>query len=199
MLQDSNGGPMASPQESVAGSSGQRTKVSNSPKWESSSSNGVVPSPVLPAPAPSSRTAQGVAICIEDLKVAGMVGNRKLSRAVADSGWRTFRMLLEYKADLYGRDLEAVSGWETASRVCSVCGQREGRKPLCVRAWRCPACGAEQDRDINAARNILAAGQVERFNGRGARSKTGSPASWDAILPLVPPSARAGWLLWGNF
>ena len=96
---------------------------------------------------------------------------------MADSGWRTFRMLLEYKADLYGRDLEAVSGWETASRVCSVCGQREGRKPLCVRAWRCPACGAEQDRDINAARNILAAGQVERFNGRGARSKTGSPVS----------------------
>ena len=111
------------------------------------------------------------AVCIEDLNVSGMVKNRKLSRAIADAGWRPFRILLEYKADLYGRALK-VGSREPTSQVCSACGRRDGKKPLSVRAWTCPARGAEHDRDVNAAKNILAAGLAARLNGRGARSKT---------------------------
>ncbi|WP_433527537.1 zinc ribbon domain-containing protein [Nocardia pseudovaccinii] len=47
--------------------------------------------------------------------------------------------------------------------MCSVCGRIDGKKPLSVRTWRCP-CGAVHDRDMNAATNILAAGQTERLN-----------------------------------
>ena len=95
------------------------------------------------------RENQGVSI--ENLHVAGMVKNRKLSKAVADAGWRTFRTLLEYKAELYGRVLHVVSRWQPTSQVRSVCGRRAGKKPLSVRAWTCPACGTEHGRDVNAA------------------------------------------------
>ena len=115
-------------------------------------------------------------VVIEDLNVSGLVKNRKLSRAIADAGWRMLRMLLEYKAERYGRELKMISRWEPTSQVCSTCGHRDGKKPLNVRTWTCSACGAEHDRDVNAANNILAAGLVERLNGCGADGKTGSPA-----------------------
>ena len=115
-------------------------------------------------------------VVIEDLNVSGLVKNRKISRAIADAGWRMLRMLLEYKARRYSRELKTISRWEPTSQVCSTCGHRDGKKPLNVRTWTCSACGAEHDRDINAAKNILAAGLAERFNGRGAEGKTGSPA-----------------------
>jgi len=117
------------------------------------------------------------AMCIEDLKVSGILKNRKLSKAIADAGWRTFKTFPECKAELYGRVLKVVCRWEPTSQVCSVCGQRDGRKPLRMRAWTCPACGPEHDRDVNAAKNILAAGLVERLNGRGAKKLTSLLAS----------------------
>ena len=112
------------------------------------------------------------AVVVEDLNVSGMVKNRKLSRAVADAGWRLLRMLLEYKAKLYGRELQVISRWEPTSQRCSACGHRDGKKPLCVRAWTCSSCGSEHDRDVNAARNILAAGLAERLNACGAESQS---------------------------
>lgn len=54
------------------------------------------------------------------------------------------------------------------SQTCSECGANDGPKPLSVRTWTCAACGAVHDRDVNAARNILAAGRAERLNARGA-------------------------------
>jgi len=117
------------------------------------------------------------AICIEDLNVSRMLKNRKLSKAIANAGWRTFRTFLECKAELYGRVLKVVCRWELTSQVCSVCGHRDGRKPLSVRAWTCPACGPEHDRDVNAAKDILAAGLVQRLNGRGAKRLTSLLAS----------------------
>ena len=94
-----------------------------------------------------------------------------------DAGWRLLRTLLESKAEIYGREVKIISRWQPTSRTCSACGCNDGKKALSVRAWRRPACGAEQDRDGNAARNILAAGLAERFNACGAESKTGLPTS----------------------
>ncbi|MXW12420.1 MAG: IS200/IS605 family element transposase accessory protein TnpB [Synechococcus sp. SB0668_bin_13] len=116
-------------------------------------------------------------VVVEDLNVSGLSKNRKMARSIADAGWRLLRGLLEYKAELHGRALRVISRWEPTSQRCSACGDRGCKKELAVRSWTCPACGTEHDRDVNAAKNILAAGLAARLNGRGAESKTGVPAS----------------------
>lgn len=108
-------------------------------------------------------------IALEDLNVSGMVKNRKLSRAISDLGWRSFRTMLEAKSAMYGRDLRVISRWEPTSQKCSCCGEKGGKKELHVREWECLFCGVIHDRDVNASRNILivAGGQSETQNGRG--------------------------------
>ena len=109
-------------------------------------------------------------IVLEDLNVSGMVKNRKLSRAISDLGWRTFRTFLEGKAEKYGRDFRVINRWEPTSQKCSCCGFRGGKLDLQVREWECLNCGAQHDRDTNAAINILVAGgQSETLNGRGGK------------------------------
>ena len=112
-------------------------------------------------------------IILEDLNVAGMVKNRKLSRAISDLGWRQFRTLLEGKASKYGRELRIINRWEPTTQRCSNCGELGGKKELSVREWQCLFCGVHHDRDINAAINIkVAGGQSETKNGRGVKRKT---------------------------
>ena len=101
------------------------------------------------------------AIAIEDLTVRNMLGNHALARSISDASWRQLRTMLEYKADWYGRDLLLVDRWYPSTRVCSGCGALHEKLPLNVREWEC-RCGVTHDRDVNAARNILAAGLAER-------------------------------------
>lgn len=68
--------------------------------------------------------------------------------------------MLEYKTGWYGRTLIAVDRWFASSKICSACGRLADSMPLHIREWTCP-CGAVHDRDVNAARNILAAGLAE--------------------------------------
>jgi len=100
-------------------------------------------------------------VVIEDLTVRNMVKNHSLARAVSDASWRQMRSMLEYKAQWYGRELLVVDRWFPSSKLCSACGALRGKMPLNVRDWVC-ACGATHDRDVNAAKNILAAGLAER-------------------------------------
>ena len=65
--------------------------------------------------------------------------------------------MLEYKAPLYGREFYRIGRFEPTSQTCSACGAKDGPKPLHVRAWRCPGCGAQLDRDVNAAVNVARA------------------------------------------
>ena len=116
-------------------------------------------------------------VVVENLNVSGMLKNRRLAKSISDAGWRMFRTLLEYKAERYGRQLRVISRWEPTSQRCSECGHQDGKKPLSVRTWTCAACGSAHDRDINAAKNILAPGQVERLNACGVKSKSSSLAS----------------------
>jgi putative transposase len=97
-------------------------------------------------------------IVVEDLNVAGMLRNRKLARAISDSGWGTFRRMLAYKADCAGRRLVVIDRWYPSSKTCSTCGHLLEKLSLSTRTWTCPGCRARNDRDINAAKNILAAG-----------------------------------------
>ncbi|MBC2642154.1 MULTISPECIES: RNA-guided endonuclease TnpB family protein [unclassified Rhodococcus (in: high G+C Gram-positive bacteria)] len=107
-------------------------------------------------------------IAIEDLSVRTMVRNRKLSRAISDAGWSEFRSMLEYKADWYGRRVVAVDRFHPSSKTCSVCGVIVSAMPLNVREWTC-RCGTVHDRDVNAARNILAVGLTVAACGDGMR------------------------------
>ena len=77
--------------------------------------------------------------------------------------------MLADKADRYGRTVIRIDRWYPSSQRCSTCGHRDGKKPLKVRAWTCPACGAEHDRDVNAAKNILAAGLAVAACGGSVR------------------------------
>ncbi len=99
-------------------------------------------------------------IAVEDLTVRNLVKNRSLARAISDAAWRELRMMLEYKAAWYGRTLVAVDRWFPSSKLCSACGALQEAMPLNVREWAC-GCGAVHDRDVNAARNVLAAGLAE--------------------------------------
>ncbi len=100
-------------------------------------------------------------IAVEDLTVRNLVKRHSLARAICDASWRQMRSMLEYKARWYGRELLVVNRWFPSSRLCSACGASQSGMPLGVREWTC-ACSAVHDRDVNAAKNILAAGLAER-------------------------------------
>jgi putative transposase len=108
-------------------------------------------------------------IMLEDLNVRGMTGNHALARAISDAAWSELRQMLSYKCSWYGRDLIAVDPWLPSSRICSTCGHLTGRLPLSVREWTCQRCATWHDRDVNAARNILAAGRAVAACGADVR------------------------------
>ncbi len=111
-------------------------------------------------------------IAVETLAVSNMQKNRKLAKSISDAGWAEFVRQLEYKAKWYGREVVKIDRWYPSSKRCSDCGYTAEKMPLNVRHWTCPDCGANHDRDINAARNILAAGLVV-----SARGEAVSPVS----------------------
>jgi putative transposase len=107
------------------------------------------------------------AVYAEDLAVSGLMRTR-LARSVSDAGWSQLLRCVEEKAARYGRTFSKIGRFEPTSQVCSACGVKDGPKPLSVRQWTCAACGTVHDRDVNAARNILALGRRERLNACGA-------------------------------
>jgi putative transposase len=113
------------------------------------------------------------AVYAEDLAITGLARTR-LARSVHDAGWAQLLQLLEEKAEYYGRAFARIGRFEPTSQVCSACGVKDGPKPLHVREWTCPACGAVHDRDVNAARNILAAGRADRLNACGGQVRPAS-------------------------
>lgn len=95
-------------------------------------------------------------ICLEDLNVEGMKQNHKLAKSVLDVGFFSFKRMLKYKADWYGKQVIEIDRFFPSSQLCSNCGYKwKGTKDLSVREWTCPECGAHHDRDVNAAINIL--------------------------------------------
>jgi len=108
-------------------------------------------------------------VVIEDLTVRNMVRNHSLARAISDASWAELRAMLEYKADWYGRTVIAVDRFYPSSKTCSVCGHLTALLPLNVREWECAACGRVHDRDVNAAKVILAAGLAVTACGDGVR------------------------------
>lgn len=96
-------------------------------------------------------------IVIEDLNSKNMMKNHKLAKAIGNASWYEFRTMLEYKCKWYGKQLIVVPPHYT-SQECSNCHYNSGKKTLDIREWTCDNCGIHHDRDINAAKNILAKG-----------------------------------------
>jgi len=96
-------------------------------------------------------------IAVEDLSVKNMVKNHKLALAISDASWGELVRQLEYKCDWYGRTFVKIDRWFPSSKRCGHCGHVVDKLPLNIREWDCPKCNTHHDRDINAAKNILAA------------------------------------------
>jgi putative transposase len=116
---------------------------------------------------------QASLIAMEDLNVKGMMANRRLSKAVGDVGMHELKRHLEYKAKWTGCEFVQVDRWAPTSKTCSECGRVQEAMPLNIREWTCPDCNAVHDRDINAAKNILALATVgsTESNARGGVHK----------------------------
>jgi len=96
-------------------------------------------------------------IVIEDLQSKDLMKNHKLAKSIVNASWYEFRTMLNYKCKWYGKQLIVVPPQYT-SQECSNCQYNSGKKALDVREWICENCGSYHDRDINAAKNILARG-----------------------------------------
>ncbi|TQJ85322.1 RNA-guided endonuclease TnpB family protein [Streptomyces sp. SLBN-31] len=124
-------------------------------------------------------------IVIEDLAVRNMMKNGSLARAISDAAWSELRSMLEYKAQWYGRAVIAIDRWFPSSKLCSACGSLQDTMPLNVRAWTCD-CGTTHDRDVNAAKNILAVGLTATVCGADVRPQRSTPGGQSAMKQKTP-------------
>jgi putative transposase len=131
-------------------------------------------------------------IVLEDLNVAGMVKNRKLSRAISQQGWGEFRGLCKAKCEKFGRAFQVISRWAPTSQVCSSCGFRWGKIDLSIRFVVCLNCHTEHDRDENASKNIemVGTGNWHDLKWAGSDSKTTSVTNCDEPSRITAASGR---------
>lgn len=113
-------------------------------------------------------------IAVESLNVKAMVRNHNLALAISDCSWSTFVGMLKYKCEREGKVLMQVDRFFPSSKTCSECLYQIGEMPLDIRAWTCPSCGTHHDRDINAAKNIIAEAKKLLASGTGATASGGS-------------------------
>lgn len=158
--------------------------------------------------------------CDNALIAVGNVSSSKLAKtrmakSVLDAGWSMFRSQLEYKARRHRAvylDIEE----KFTTQTCSHCGVLPPERPkgiagLGIRAWDCSECGAHHDRDVNAARNILALALSVERRGDGSRRATyldsvgvganrigtpgTSPPTRAPLMPIISATGAQGVLL----
>jgi putative transposase len=123
-------------------------------------------------------------VVIEQLNVAGLLRNRRLARAIADTGMAELRRQLTYKTQWYGSRLVVADPFYPSSKTCSGCGWVKAKLTLAERTFTCERCGLILDRDLNAARNL--AKLVESVAQSGWETQT-------PVEPTVRPSVLGRW------
>jgi putative transposase len=108
-------------------------------------------------------------IAVEDLAVKNMVNHRKLDCSISDANCGELVRQLEYKCEWYGRTLVKLDRGFPSAKRCGHCGHVVEKLPLNVRSWVCPQCDTHHDRDVNVAKNILAAGLAVKVCGANVR------------------------------
>jgi putative transposase len=108
-------------------------------------------------------------ICVEDLKVKNLIKNHSLAESFGDVALGTFYSMLQYKAEWNNRQFIKIDRFYPSSKTCNICGYINQNLTLSVREWKCPDCGQNHDRDINAAKNILKQG-LNILSGSGVES-----------------------------
>jgi putative transposase len=108
-------------------------------------------------------------IVVEDLAIKNMVKNHKPAGSTSDASWGELIRQLAYKCEWYDRELIKIDRCFPSSKRCGSCGHIVDKMPLNVREWKCPKCGANHDHDINASKNILAAGLAVSVCGANIR------------------------------
>lgn len=94
-------------------------------------------------------------IVMEDLNVEGMMKNHNLAKSIQELSLSKFKLILKYKAEWYGREIIEIDRFFPSSKNCNNCGHKKSDLTLNDRVYKCDECGYENDRDINAALNIL--------------------------------------------
>ena len=98
-------------------------------------------------------------IVSENLQIKNMVKNHNLAKSISDTSWYELTRQLEYKSKWNGRTYIKIDRFYASSQICFSCGYKNTNvKDLKVRDWICTFCNTKHDRDINAAKNILAEG-----------------------------------------
>ena len=130
-------------------------------------------------------------IAVEDLNVNGMLKNHKLARAIQDHGLSNFFTLLKYKAEWNDKKVVEVGRFYASSKLCNCCGYKKADLTLSDREWVCPCCGNHNDRDINAARNILS--EMKRLTSQhGEEVEKVVPTHSESCLRLSSPKVKHG-------
>jgi len=117
---------------------------------------------------------KNAAIFVGSVATAAMI-KTKMAKSTLDAGWASLKTMLEYKSHQAGIVFEVIDE-SYSTQTCSCCGvipdsSPKGRAGLGIREWTCTECGEHHDRDVNAAKNILAAGHrrlaegISRYNG----------------------------------
>ncbi|MAB12422.1 zinc ribbon domain-containing protein, partial [Parvibaculum sp.] len=114
--------------------------------------------------------------------------NRHLSRAISDMGFYEFRRQLSYKLERLGGALMVADRFYASSKICSACNTKAETLPLSVRSWTCANCGAQHDRDVNAAINLKNLAGSEDFAVRPVTA-CGAEGSGDGNDPVTKPAA----------
>jgi putative transposase len=103
-------------------------------------------------------------ICLEDLNIEDMKQKYNFAKSIEDVALYKFRLILNYKANWYGRTVLYVDRYFPSSQLCNNCGYKNPEiKDLNIREWDCPQCNTYHNRDLNAAINILREGLKQIF------------------------------------
>ncbi|MBO6124183.1 MAG: transposase, partial [Methanobrevibacter sp.] len=94
-------------------------------------------------------------IAMETLNIRGMIRQGNLSRSIHEIGWGKLIEMIRYKSEWYGRKFVQINQWFPSSKRCNVCGEINHGLGRDEREWECPHCHSINQRDVNAAKNIL--------------------------------------------